>query len=333
MSNDDILQVQDLKYGKLNVDTIAEVAMVGTTADTTTNREGVVIDTLEGRLKKVGFEPPLPYAAGITFADAQDAVKSFDRDGIVYGCLASSRPFTTTGNFQNDSANFFVIQDISEIGDVRTNQDNTYDPGTTQSFDDAQAGTFRVAGVDVTTKNNSQDSAISSASSAASAAQSTATTANNTANTANNTANTALSKANQNESDIANIPTFSATSASVGAFPIRNAAGSQTSTATLYTTKVITGSIMEVTGFINTPADNYARLDINMSSVFSQSFISNDYSVQVSAGHVNGANNADSFGTERDSNQRTASAFKVQVANNDQDFNISSISFCAKGTI
>lgn len=224
MSNDDILQVQDLKDGKLDITNIAEVAMVGTTADTTTNREGVVIDTLEGRLKKVGFEPPLPYDAGITFTDAQDAVKSFDSNGIVYGCLASSRPFTTTGNFQNDSANFFVIQDISEIGDVRTNQDNTYDTGTNQSFDDAEANSLRVSGVDVTTKNNSQDSAISSAATTASAAQSTANTANNTANTANNTANaaqtTANSKISQAQADGRYLKPFSATRKDFASFQI-----------------------------------------------------------------------------------------------------------------
>ena len=131
----DTLQVADLVNGKLDVETIAEVAMVGTTEDTTTNREGVEIDTLEGRLKKVGFEPPLAYAAGIEFLTPADAVKSFDQGGIIYGCLASSRPFTTTGNFSADEPNFFVIQDNNGIsGNVRNDSSNTYAPGTTQNL-------------------------------------------------------------------------------------------------------------------------------------------------------------------------------------------------------
>ena len=157
----DTLQVADLVNGKLDLTTTAQVNMVDYTADTTTNRNGDVIDTLEGRLKKLGFEPPLPYAAGITFTDAQDAVKSFDEGGIVYGCLASSRPFTTTGNFVADKPNFFVIQDTNGIsGNVRNDSSNTYAPGTTQAFAAATADTMSVGGVDVTTKNNQQDEAI-----------------------------------------------------------------------------------------------------------------------------------------------------------------------------
>ncbi len=137
------LQVADLVNGKLDVETIAGVAMVGTTADTITNRAGDVIDTLEGRLKRVGFEPPLAYAAGIEFLTPADAVKSFDNGGIVYGCLASSRPFTTTGNFAADSVNFFVVQDpTNSAGNVRTDTSNTYAPGTTQTFDKAIASRY-----------------------------------------------------------------------------------------------------------------------------------------------------------------------------------------------
>ena len=156
----DTLQVADLVNGKLDVDSLAGVAMVGTTADTITNREGVEIDTLEGRLKKVGFEPPVAYAAGIEFLTPADAVKSFDNGGIVYGCLASSRPFTTTGNFSADEPNFFVIQDTGGSGNVRADQSNTYAPGTTQNFDGATANTLSVDGVDFTDKNAEQDAAI-----------------------------------------------------------------------------------------------------------------------------------------------------------------------------
>ena len=176
----DTLQVADLVNGKLDVGSIAGVAMVGTTADTITNRDGVEIDTLEGRLKKVGFEPPVAYSAGIEFLTAADAVKSFDNGGIVYGCLASSRPFTTTGNFATDEPNFFVIQDTGGSGNVRADQSNTYAPGTTQAFAAATADsisttsvttdsisttsvtteTLSVDGVDFTEKNQEQDETI-----------------------------------------------------------------------------------------------------------------------------------------------------------------------------
>ncbi len=196
----DTLQIADLVNGKLDVGSIAGVAMVGTTSDTITNREGVEIDTLEGRLKKVGFEPPVAYSAGIEFLTPADAVKSFDQGGIIYGCLASSRPFTTTGNFAADEVNFFVIQNTSGVvqGNVRTDVNNTYAPGTTQNFDGATANTLSVDGVDFTTKNAAQDQATASAASAASVADGKAVAAQSTANTANG-------KANANTTSIATI--------------------------------------------------------------------------------------------------------------------------------
>ncbi len=147
------LNINDLINGKEDLDTIAEVAMVGTSGDTTINRQGVQVDTIEGRLKKIGFAPPLAYAAGITFTGPLDAVKTVDNGGIIYGCLASARPFTTTGNFANDVASFFVVQDGNQaVGDVRTDASNTYQAGTTQSFDTATANTFNLGGQDLQQK-------------------------------------------------------------------------------------------------------------------------------------------------------------------------------------
>ena len=146
----DPLNITDLINGKEDLDTIGKVAMVGTLADTTINRQGVQVDTIEGRLKKLGFEPPLAYAAGITFSGPLDAVKTVDNAGIIYGCLASARPFTTTGNFANDVASFFVVQDGNQaVGDVRTDASNTYEAGTAQSFDTATANTFNLDGQDL----------------------------------------------------------------------------------------------------------------------------------------------------------------------------------------
>ncbi len=144
------LNINDLINGKEDLETIAEVAMVGTSSDTTINRQGVQVDTIEGRLKKIGFEPPIAYAAGITFTGPADAVKTIDNGGIVYGCLASARPFTTTGNFSADVASFYVIQDGNQVaGNVRTDQSNSYELGTNQSFDAASANTFNLDGQDL----------------------------------------------------------------------------------------------------------------------------------------------------------------------------------------
>lgn len=205
------IQINDLENAKLNTDTLDRVAMVGTTEDRTTNRAGVVIDTIQGRLKKLGFEPPIAYASGITFSGAIDSVKTIEEAGIIYAVKPSSMPFTTTGNFSNDSANFYVTQG----GQVRTDQSNSYDAGTSQNFDAATASELSVNGVDLTTKNNSQDSAIANAESAASTANNTANNANSTANSANSTANaaqaTANSKISEAEGDARYLKPFSAT--------------------------------------------------------------------------------------------------------------------------
>lgn len=191
MSNDDILQVQDLKDGKLDITSIAQVAMIGTNANTVLNRDGVLIDTLQGRLNKLGLQPPIPYASGITFTDATDSAKTIDTGGVIYGVLGSSRPFTTSGNFQNDLPNFYVVQNTGAIGNVRTDQDNIFIPGTTQTIPK-----LIILGVNVGEELIAQaiiqaqlvDDVTANAASAASA-ESAATSAQSTANTANDTAN------------------------------------------------------------------------------------------------------------------------------------------------
>lgn len=145
----DPITVQDLQDATLDVTTIAEVAMVGTNADTTQNREGVTLDTLQGRLNKVGFEPPIAYVAGLTFTDGQDAAKTVDQSGVIYASLASARPFTTT-DWPTDQDKFFVVQDPTNSGgNVRTDNSNTYDNGTTQTMDALVSASAVVNGVDV----------------------------------------------------------------------------------------------------------------------------------------------------------------------------------------
>ena len=74
-----------------------------------TTRLGDQIDTLTGRLGKLGYLPPIDYASGILFT-INDNTKTIDRDGIIYAPLSSELPFTTSGVWATDSSNFFVIQ-------------------------------------------------------------------------------------------------------------------------------------------------------------------------------------------------------------------------------
>jgi len=150
----DPITVTDLENATLDVTTIGEVAMVGTDADTTTNREGKTLDTLQGRINKIGYEPPVAYGAGITFQDAQDSAKTIEQSGAIYGCIPSARPFTTTGNFAADSVNFFTVQDqLGSNGNVRNDTNNTYSNGTTQAFDLATANQINATSMQVNSKD------------------------------------------------------------------------------------------------------------------------------------------------------------------------------------
>lgn len=105
--------VTDFDNAKLDLTTISNVANVNYVGNTTTNRNSVVIDTLTGRLSKLGYIPPIAYAAAISFG-AMNNVKTIDRLGIVYAPLPTSLPFTTTGTWATDSTNFFVVQSQSD---------------------------------------------------------------------------------------------------------------------------------------------------------------------------------------------------------------------------
>lgn len=107
-----VITVTDLENAKLDVQTIAEVAMVGYVADTTTNRNADTIDTLQGRLKLLGFLPPITYAASIVFG-VNDFVKTIVYGTTVYFPDPSQLPFTTTGTWvADDELKFFVVQSI-----------------------------------------------------------------------------------------------------------------------------------------------------------------------------------------------------------------------------
>lgn len=80
-------------------------------SDTWQDRLGVTRDTVNGRIKSMGFAVPVTYASGIVFA-TNDNVKTVDEAGIIYAPLPSALPFTTT-NFAADAAKFFVVQGLT----------------------------------------------------------------------------------------------------------------------------------------------------------------------------------------------------------------------------
>ena len=113
--------VEQLANAGLDSKTLADVAMSdGFTGASTENRDGVSIDTVEGRLAKMGYEVPEAYAGGISFGTG-DRVKTVIESGVIYAPLATSLPFVTDGNFANDADKFFVIQSGTQINTQSAN--------------------------------------------------------------------------------------------------------------------------------------------------------------------------------------------------------------------
>jgi hypothetical protein len=100
--------IEDFDNATLDLQTVAEVSNVGYSADTTVNRTGTVLDTLNGRLKKLGYEPAIAYSGGIFF-NVNDNAKTIERNGLIYAPKASQLPFTTTGNWATDQTRFLFI--------------------------------------------------------------------------------------------------------------------------------------------------------------------------------------------------------------------------------
>jgi len=112
----DPVTIQELINAGLDADTLAQVAMSdGYTADTTTNRDAVLIDTVEGRLKKLGYDVPISYAGGIIYL-VGDRTKTIEESGAIYAPLPSALPFTTSGTFVgDDDSRFFTVQNIQTL--------------------------------------------------------------------------------------------------------------------------------------------------------------------------------------------------------------------------
>lgn len=108
------LTTQDFNNAQVDLQTVSAVSnsknQVGSPIDSTTTRLGDTSDTLNGRLKKLGYMPPITYAGGISFA-ALDNVKTIEEAGVIYAPKPSVLPFTTSGTFiGDDDARFFVVQ-------------------------------------------------------------------------------------------------------------------------------------------------------------------------------------------------------------------------------
>ena len=120
------LTVQDLDNAERDLKTVSAVSNsrdpdTSAPVDSYTTRLGDTSDTLSGRLKKLGYEPPVVYAGGISFTSS-DNVKTVDEGGIVYAPLPSALPFTTSGTWTgDDDARFFVAQGVdgSDLPHVR----------------------------------------------------------------------------------------------------------------------------------------------------------------------------------------------------------------------
>lgn len=115
-----VITESDLAGLKSDLQTINDV--VESPDLTTTTKSGREVDTLTGALTKLGYQPPVAYAGGISFTGS-DGTKTIERNGIVYAPLPSALPFTTSGTWAaDDEDKFFVVQSVMLYsGDVIIN--------------------------------------------------------------------------------------------------------------------------------------------------------------------------------------------------------------------
>ena len=102
----------DLDNAEIDLQTTSIVAnsktLAGGATDTTITRLGDTADTLNGRLKKLGYIPPIAYAGGIVFT-ALDNVKTVDESGSRYAPKVGELPFTTSGTWIGDDEDKFYL--------------------------------------------------------------------------------------------------------------------------------------------------------------------------------------------------------------------------------
>ena len=70
--------------------------------------------TLIAKLREITFAPPVAYAAGITIQNtADDLLRTFERNGVIYAVRPTSAPYVTTGTWTgSDEDNVYVVQQV-----------------------------------------------------------------------------------------------------------------------------------------------------------------------------------------------------------------------------
>ena len=146
------ITIEDLNNLNTNTKVFNEVVTSPLDQTPTQASDGENKLTLNGALKRLGYQPPVVYAAGITFTSNSDNTKTIERNGIVYAPLPSQIPFTTSGTWAGDDENkFFVVQGIT-IDSLPALTDLVFD-----TVSDAQASSDISLGnkIRIVSRNNS----------------------------------------------------------------------------------------------------------------------------------------------------------------------------------
>ena len=109
----DLFTTDDSANAKLDAQTLAEVLNNNYPSDTTTNRTGTSLMTVNGAIGLIGYHVPIAYTSGIAFTTLADRFITVEESGVSYAILPSSIPFTTTGTWANDSSNFYLVPTTS----------------------------------------------------------------------------------------------------------------------------------------------------------------------------------------------------------------------------
>ena len=103
--------LEDIEQSKAAMDDIQ--AFTYSASDNFSDAKGETRDTVNGRIKKMGYAVPIAYAAAIAFT-TNDNVKTVNEGSIIYAPKPSALPFTTSGTFiGDDDDRFFVVQGLT----------------------------------------------------------------------------------------------------------------------------------------------------------------------------------------------------------------------------
>lgn len=108
---DKIPTLTDIEDSKSAMDDIQSFTYSG--ADNFVDAKGLTRDTVNGRLKKMGYTVPIVYTVSIVFG-INDSIKTVEEGNVIYAPKPSALPFTTSGTFiGDDDARFFVVQGLT----------------------------------------------------------------------------------------------------------------------------------------------------------------------------------------------------------------------------